>query len=534
MSFMSPISTITPEFVPQSEEELTACLASWEWRLFSGQLYKIMVKGDDDADTGVVRPFIPNDPQRAFLARLWYRNCILKARQLGFTTCIAILYFDHAAFNADQRCGIIAHNLEDAQTIFRDKIRFAYENLPEGVRANMPLKRDSASELLFAHNNSSIRVATSMRSGTIHRLHISEMGKIAAKHPEKAVEVVTGSLPAVPANGIAIIESTAEGQSGEFYNIARKSQINHEVQKELTKAEYRFHFFPWHTDKTYTMDPAGVTITPEDHQYFDKVEGEMAVKLTLGQRAWYISKREVEFSGDTEKMWREYPSTPDECWQKSTEGVFFAKQLARARVEGRVGKIPMVSHVPVNTFWDIGAGDGTGVWLHQYVGTQDRFLGYIEGWDEGYAHYVKVLRDLGMLFGKMFLPHDAAHVRQLKDAVGAPIEWLTELAPDWKWQIVPRVSEFQHGIDRTRRRFSTAWFNVDPSAPVDCSKGLEHLQEYRKRWNATLGVWGDKPPPDSVHREAADSFRQWAQTDTSLFGETQVRPRRRAKGGMVV
>src|SRR3546814_18785208 len=79
----------------------------------------------------------------------------------------------------------------------------------------MPLARDSANELLFAHNNSSIRVATSMRSGTIHRLHVSEFGKICAKFPDKAHEVVTGSLPAVPLDGIAIIESTAEGQSSE-------------------------------------------------------------------------------------------------------------------------------------------------------------------------------------------------------------------------------------------------------------------------------------------------------------------------------
>ena len=92
--------------LPDSEEELKRCLANPEWRLFSGCLYKIMVKGDDaeqDAETFVM-PFKPNLAQKRFMRRLWHRNLILKARQLGFTTLVALLWLDHALWNADQRC----------------------------------------------------------------------------------------------------------------------------------------------------------------------------------------------------------------------------------------------------------------------------------------------------------------------------------------------------------------------------------------------------------------------------------------------
>ena len=75
--------------------------------------------------------------------------------------------------------------------------QYAYDNLPDVVRKRFPLLKDAADELLFKHNNSSVRVATSMRSGTIDRLHVSEMGKIAAMFPIKANEVITGSLPSV-------------------------------------------------------------------------------------------------------------------------------------------------------------------------------------------------------------------------------------------------------------------------------------------------------------------------------------------------
>ena len=233
-------------------------------------LYKIITKGDGD-DDGLVIQFKPNRAQLKFIENLHYRNIILKARQLGFTTLISIVWLDHALFNANSRCGIIAQDRDAAKVIFRDKVKFAYQNLPQALRDAMPLAADNADELLFAHNNSSIRVATSMRSGTIHRLHISEFGKICAKYPEKAKEVVNGSIPAVPLNGVTIIESTAEGAEGRFYDMTQKAIALSEQGKPLTERDYRFHFFPWWQEERYRMDHEGVVMTQKDHDYFDKI-----------------------------------------------------------------------------------------------------------------------------------------------------------------------------------------------------------------------------------------------------------------------
>ena len=120
--------------LPINEEELAKFLADPEKRIFSGALYKIMVKGDDESEEAMVLPFRPNRAQRRFILRLWNRNLILKARQLGFTTLIALLWLDHALFNGNQRCGIIAQDREAAEAIFRDKVKFAYDNLPEEIR----------------------------------------------------------------------------------------------------------------------------------------------------------------------------------------------------------------------------------------------------------------------------------------------------------------------------------------------------------------------------------------------------------------
>jgi hypothetical protein len=473
------------------------------WRIGSGYLYKIMVKSDDG--DGSILPFKPNRAQRRFIQRLWHRNIILKARQLGFTTLIAILWLDHALFNENQRCGIIAQDREAAEIIFRDKVKLAYKNLPDAIRAEFPLDRESASELLFAHNNSSVRVATSMRSGTIHRLHISEYGKICAKFKDKAKEVSTGSIPAVPLDGIVVIESTAEGQDGDFYDKTSKAMEIADAGKELSPRDYRFHFFPWWQEPGYRIDGANIIQTEKDRKYFEKVEADMDCVLDVGQRNWYMATRDSDFSGDPEKMWQEYPSTPQEAFQVSTEGCYYSEQLALARQQSRIGFFPHVDGLPVNTFWDIGAGDGTAIWLHQRIGGENRFIKFIEAWGEPYSYFTKELARLGYQWGIHHLPHDAGHKRQQGDQVVAPIEELERSDIGGDWTIVPRVGDVVHGIQAMRGKFGQCTFDEQ-----GCNPGLVHLGRYRKEWDARLGCWKQRPLHDE-HSEAADAIRQFAQ-----------------------
>lgn len=542
MSQTATISTNPPltgepsdDFVPSNEAEWEWCLKSWHWRIFSGQLYKIMTKEDEFHDGEVVN-FKPNAAQRKFLENLHYRNVILKARQLGFTTLIAILWLDHALFVANQRVGIIAHSDNDAKVIFRDKVLFAYKNLPDEIREMFPLEKRSAEELLFAHNNSGIRVALSMRSGTIHRLHISEMGKIAKRYPERAREIVTGSLPAVPLMGIAVIESTAEGRQGEFFDIASRSEARGLLPRALGMKEWRFNFFPWHDMPEYRTPTDDTTpVSATDHEYFDKVQAQIGKVLDLSQRRWYVAERDNNQSGDPQKMWQEYPSLPIECWMQSTEGTYFAPQMARARAEGRIGRVPFVSHVPVHTFWDIGAGDGTAIWLMQYVGTQCRFPLFIENWAQGYGYYINELRKTGQVFGRHYLPHDADHERQYVNRVATPRSMLCELAPDWTFEIVPRIQVLQQGIDLLRGKFQEAWFDEE-----GCKEGIDHLDLYHKKWNNRLGMWSEDPEKQDGHSEAPDALRQWAQgfdPATALSNPQaaiKMVRRRQPHGGMAV
>lgn len=495
------------DFADDDERRLYALLSA-DPTLRLRTLYKIIVKGDNEDDDGLVMTFEPNRAQRRLVARLHHRNIILKARQLGFTTLICMLWLDTALWSKEPiRCGIVAQDREAAEAIFRGKVQFAYDHLPDFMRRWFPLSKATASELEFGHNGSSIRVATSMRSGTTHRLHVSEFGKIAAKTPDKAREVVTGSIPSVPKSGICVIESTAEGQDGYFYEMSKRAQALHEQGAVLTAKDWRFHFYAWWMAPEYALDPEGVVFTEADLDYFLRVEGKIGRALTEGQRAWYVSTRRADFADEAPLMWQEYPSYPDEAFQQSTEGCYYAAQLATARKQGRILPTLPLEAAPINTFWDLGRGDMTAIWCHQRVGPENRWVRYYEASGEDLSHYAQWLQKQGYTFGVHYLPHDAAYKRlgETPDTNRSLKEMLENLMPGQRFEIVPRVSTIAAGIQATRNQFASCWFSEE-----GCADGLKRLTNYRKQWDKTRGCWRDEPMHDD-NSHGSDAFRGFGQ-----------------------
>lgn len=490
---------------PQNPDEWERFFSDPMARICSGFLYQIMTKApdDDDEDATNIEPFRPNRAQRRLLSRLWVRNVILKARQLGFTTLVCIMFLDHALFVPNQRCVMVAQDLPKATSLFNDKVKFAFQRLPEEVRSRIPAGKINETTLELA-NNSKFEITNSARSGTVHRLHVSEMGKIGATHPRKAKEIVTGSFPAVPLKGgMIIVESTAEGQAGEFYKIVQRALRVMETGKKLNERDFRLTFSPWHEEPGYVLTQHQPE-TKEDSEYFAEVEKAIKRTLSREQRNWYIATRDADFSGDEEKMWQEYPSTVEEAFKVSTEGVYYAKQLSVARKQKRIGFFPYVEGLPVHTFWDIGRSDGTGIWLMQQVGGEHRFIEYIEGWNEGYAHYIAELQSRGYVWGTHHVPHDAGHKRQQEYSSETPKDTLERLLPG-NWVVVSKIDDINHGIQLTRSSFSKCTFDE-----IGCKQGLIHLMNYRKEWDESLGTWKQLPRKDE-HTEAADAFRQHAQ-----------------------
>lgn len=462
-----------------------------KWRL--NNLYTITDKDGNETQ------FRMNTAQEQFFDSLWYQNVILKARQLGFTTLIDLIILDNCMFNSNARAGIIAHSLEDAKTIFRDKVKFAYDKLEEGLKNANPAVQDSANALTFK-NNSSVRVGTSLRSGTLQMLHVSEYGKICARYPEKAREIRTGALNTVAAGQMIWIESTAEGREGHFYDLCERAKALKAMGSKLTSMDWKFHFFPWHEDPSYVLDAAIVNITAEDKRYFEGLE-DIGITLTDDQKAWYVKTAEDQ----KDDMKREYPATPEEAFEAAIEGAYFSRQMALARKQGRIGKVPFDSRLPVNTFWDLGMNDNMTIWLHQRHKMENRFIGYYENSGEGLGHYVNWLKDewssdKEVVWGKHYGPHDLA-VRELGTGK-TRLEAARELGI--RFETVARPESKLDAIEAARGLLSTCWFDA-----AECDQGIKHLDGYRKEWNDNLGVWRDAPRHDAASH-GADGFMTFA------------------------
>jgi hypothetical protein len=481
--------------VAVSPEDYQDQLKNWgsqTWRLHN--FYWIR-----DKESRVVR-FKPNWAQSDLYDNLWYLNLILKARQLGFTTEICILFLDWCVFTPETQAGIIAHNREDAEDFFFNKVKFAYDRLPETVTSKVTAVSDSARMLRFS-NGSSIKVGTSMRSGTLNLLHVSEFGKICAKYPLKAQEIVSGAFNTVQAGQLIFVESTAEGQGGYFYDYCKAAEDKAKLGTQLTPLDFKFFFYPWWKHPEYALDPEGVVITKELDEYFRELAQKHGILLTPAQKAWYVKKAETQ--GDL--IMREYPSTPEEAFQASVKGAYYDLQMARVRKEKRICKVPFEPSVPVNTGWDLGMDDYTTIWFHQRVGIENRIINYYEASGYGLEHYAQFLQRLaqesGYIYGKHFLPHDA-NVRELGTGKSR-VEKLESLGFR-NIEVIGNDISLADQVEAVRTFLATSWFDE-----VNAAKGVRCLDNYRKKWDDKIGGWRDEPLHDWASH-GADGFRSLA------------------------
>lgn len=469
--------------------QIKAKLADRWWRL--NHLYYIKDK------RGKKILFKLNWAQKQFYETLHYFNVILKARQLGFTTFSLIYFLDSCLFNSNHSAGVIAHTQDDAGDLFDNKVKFAYDHLPDWLKELVSADADSAKKLVFS-NGSSFTVGTSLRSGTYQKLLISEYGKVSAKYPEKAREIKTGALNTVEAGQQIFVESTAEGKTGEFFDLCEQARANANSGKQLGRLDPKFHFFAWYDNPEYALtdeETANEVIPQETLVYLAKFP-----QLTQNQKAWYAVKEKTM----GEDMRREFPSTPEEAFEGSLEGAFYTKEMELIRKAGQITTMPYNAAYPVYTFWDLGGGaDMFSVWFFQLINNKRCFINYHESNNQGWAFYANMLRSKNYNFEAHYFPHDGQ-----KRIIGTEVftsKQLAEQAGIRPIIITPVTKSVWEDVRNfCKPVLPTCWFDES-----NCALGLKRLDNYRRRWDKQNALWLN----DAQHDEAshgADSFRTFA------------------------
>jgi len=463
---------------PRELENLKEKLSDRMWRL--NNLYYVK------DENGQKVKFEMRPIQEFLHDNLWYFNIIPKARQLGLTTFFAIFYLDQILFSENKTAVIIAHRQEDMKKIFQNKIRFAWDNLYPWLKTFIgEPDSNTANELRFP-NGSSISVSMSSRSGTVNFLHISEFGYICQKFPDKAQEIVSGSINSVhPKEGqinMISVESTAAGREGFFYDFCMEAEKNKKSGKDLTVLDWKLFFFPWWIDPKYTLDDNFV-IDVESTKYFENLKNRHGIELTEGQKRWWIKKKQL----NKDKMFAEYPSTLEEAFSVSIEGAYYSSQMSKVYEQGRIQTLPIVPGVPVDTWWDLGVNDMMVIGFTQTIGATIRFVDLYYNHGEGLAHYVQVLFEKKYRYGRHIFPHDI-NVKDMSTGITRK-QTLMNAGMD-NIVVAPKLS-IADGIDRVRTLFPRFFFDEAKTKRL-----VEAAGNYRREFDDKLGVFKDTPRHD--------------------------------------
>lgn len=466
-----------------------------DWRL--DHLYYVQ----DDLGTKVL--YQRRTAQRAYCENSWLLDIIAKARQLGFSTEIAIEITDLCVFRKDTACGIIDYKLEDAKKKLA-KIRFAYVNLPAYLRQKVSLTKDNEDELRFS-NGSSVVVGTTHRGGTLQFLHVSEFGKTAVEKPEVAKEIITGAFNTIAPGGQIKVESTTHGSSGKFFEMVEQAKAKLASGTPLTVLDFKLHFYGWMYKDDYRVQKSHVVITQEVIEYFAELRGKYGIEVDGDQMAWYQQKLNQLGWDD---MRSEFPSHLDECFFNSIEGAFFKKELSAARMENRIGhRVPHDPTRRVYTAWDKGINeksDKNSIWWFQHDGVRFRWIDYYENAGETLAHYANVVEDKRIkrkfIYAEHYGPHDL--MQRVWASTGLTAKTMKDVGLDVgiKFTIVPRVDDKEVSIEAARRVLGNSWICQEY-----CKRGVEGLDNYRKTWSKILGQWTSTP------------FHDWASNPADAF-----------------
>lgn len=501
-------------------------LASRAWRL--NHLYTIR-----DAD-GVLIPFRPNLAQRNFYNRMWYCNHVLKARKLGFSTMIEILYCDDLLFTpGGLTAGIIDYTIEDAEAKLH-MLRTAWEHLDNGdihpdtwrlgklIKKALPLLSPSSRKLTFG-NGSVARCSTSLRGTTPQRVHISELGKTAIWAPIKAREIINGAFNALTPGNVRNIESTHEGgKMGEHYRLLNNA-MRHD-DDNLTTIQSRFHFFPWWQDPRYTLPSGRHTLRPDIQHYFESLHHQHHITCTPGQMLWYDHKHLEQGHG----MKKEFPSTPGEAFEAIHEGAIYGRQMADLRASGRICDFGLEAQHPLYTFWDIGLSDYSAIWLIQPVGRFFLILDWFEAEGLPGSALPDHIRKWEAKWRKPISAHHLPHDAETRDR-GSGKTYVSELRAAGLDNIVviPRTPDIWLGIGYVRDLLPHCWFhrthcdtprNADGTPHTgaadnqeDHPSGVACLEGYQRDTSPGGSHKLREMPKHDLFSHTADAFRTFAE-----------------------
>ncbi len=241
----------------------------------------------------------------------------------------------------------------------------AWENFPQDLKDKISVETSRATQFKIGFGKdreggehfSSVLVRTKGRSGTFNRVHVSEFAKICKQEPSKAREIISGTIQAVPLGGRVDIESTAEGDIGDFHDMFWEAWERGEPQRPV---DYKAHFYNWRYD-----DDELEGIIPELDLPSEFKDYKREHSLTNREITYYYYKW-LSLNRNWSLLRQEYPTTPEEAFVSSGDKFFdvdFLKKLRRENPK-KVGEWRYYAEYKPGHRYALGADVGEGIGKH--------------------------------------------------------------------------------------------------------------------------------------------------------------------------
>lgn len=235
-------------------------------------------------------------------------------------------------------------------------------------------------------------------------------------------------------------------------------------------------------------------------------------KMACGNPEWFVSKKTIE---DTFRDGEGEDGTPvvtlatiaqlraegvrEEFIQQEfycsftgyQHGTIYGDLMMRADTDGRITDLPYIVNHPVGVIFDLGQSDAQAMWFYQKIGEKINFIDYEEGTQRSIKDAVRIMReDRRYIYGRVVLPWDGRNAADYLYEMGFKNVHVCE-----------RTGNLQGSIEEVRRNFTRFYFDR-----AKCSRGIDCLRKYERKWDDELNVFSSKP----IHNQwshGADALR---------------------------
>ncbi|MGV2071660.1 phage terminase large subunit [Agrobacterium vitis] len=254
----------------------------------------------------------------------------------------------------------------------------------------------------------------------------------------------------------------------------------------------------WSWNPRRKTDPVDVMLRGPE-----KPTGAIVVNANWRDNPWFS----VEMEQERQDCLRATPDEYDHVWEGGyasiAAGAYYARCLAEAKAEGRIGRVAADPLMTLRAFVDIGGtgsrADAFTIWIAQFIGKEIRVLDYYEAVGQPAAAHVQWMQSKG--YGpdrcQVWLPHDGATQDRVHDA---SYEGFFRQA-GYRVTVIKNQGRgaATMRIEAARRRFPSIWFNAATTEAGRDALGWYHEKRDEKR-NLGLG------PEHDWASHGADSF----------------------------